>query len=104
MAMKVMTNRRDFPHTSPLMVAGSAVAGNTVKRPEAAIHDETGTDGFVEQVRINQQKLTAELKPHYDFIVCGISLRAVNHDYFLLCGGYGKSTDVTGQRSAIDNR
>jgi choline dehydrogenase len=26
---------------------------------------------FIERVRINQQKLTAELKPHYDFIVCG---------------------------------
>ncbi len=26
---------------------------------------------FAEQVRLNQQKLTAELKPHYDFIVCG---------------------------------
>jgi choline dehydrogenase len=26
---------------------------------------------FVERVRLNQQKLRAELKPHYDFIVCG---------------------------------
>jgi choline dehydrogenase len=26
---------------------------------------------FAERVRRNQQKLTAELKPHYDFIVCG---------------------------------
>ena len=26
---------------------------------------------FIERVRINQQKLTAGLKPHYDFIVCG---------------------------------
>src|SRR5215831_2090317 len=26
---------------------------------------------FIERARINQQKLTAELKPHYDFIVCG---------------------------------
>lgn len=32
---------------------------------------ETETKGFIERVRINQQKLTAELKPHYDFIVCG---------------------------------
>src|SRR5215472_16334168 len=29
------------------------------------------TKDFIERVRINQQKLTAELKPHYDFIVCG---------------------------------
>ena len=26
---------------------------------------------FAERVRLNQQKLTAELKLHYDFIVCG---------------------------------
>jgi choline dehydrogenase-like flavoprotein len=26
---------------------------------------------FVEQVRVNQKKLTTELKPSYDFIVCG---------------------------------
>src|SRR6202048_1100404 len=31
----------------------------------------TQTAGFAEQVRANQKKLTAELKPHYDFIVCG---------------------------------
>jgi choline dehydrogenase len=31
----------------------------------------THTAGFAERVRANQQKLTAELKPHYDFIVCG---------------------------------
>src|ERR1700693_3883914 len=32
---------------------------------------DTQTAGFSERVRANQQKLTAELKPHYDFIVCG---------------------------------
>src|ERR1700694_5425300 len=32
---------------------------------------DTHTAGFAEQVRANQQKLTAELKSHYDFIVCG---------------------------------
>ena len=26
---------------------------------------------FIERVRINQQTLTTQLKPHYDFIVCG---------------------------------
>jgi choline dehydrogenase len=26
---------------------------------------------FTERVRINQRKLAAELKSHYDFIVCG---------------------------------
>jgi choline dehydrogenase len=29
------------------------------------------TDDFAQRVRINQTKLTSELKPHYDFIVCG---------------------------------
>jgi choline dehydrogenase len=29
------------------------------------------TKDFIERVRINQRKLTAELKPHYDFIICG---------------------------------
>jgi choline dehydrogenase len=32
---------------------------------------DTRAAGFAERVRANQQKLTAELKPHYDFIVCG---------------------------------
>ena len=32
---------------------------------------DTHTAGFAERVRANQQKLTAQLKPHYDFIVCG---------------------------------
>ena len=32
---------------------------------------DTHAAEFVERVRANQQKLTAELKPHYDFIVCG---------------------------------
>ncbi|SHJ61015.1 choline dehydrogenase [Bradyrhizobium lablabi] len=35
--------------------------------PEQNAH----TAGFAERVRADQQKLTAELKPHYDFIVCG---------------------------------
>ena len=38
---------------------------------QTAIYDEMWTDDFIERVRVNQQKLTAELKPHYDFIVCG---------------------------------
>jgi choline dehydrogenase len=32
---------------------------------------DTHTAAFAERVRANQQKLTADLKPHYDFIVCG---------------------------------
>jgi choline dehydrogenase len=66
-----MTNRREFLRSSPLIIAGSTVTGAALKAPETAMRDETGTGGFVERVRINQQKLTTELKPHYDFIVCG---------------------------------
>jgi len=29
------------------------------------------TEDFAQRVRLNQAKLTSELKPHYDFIVCG---------------------------------
>jgi choline dehydrogenase len=32
---------------------------------------DSETANFTEQVRVNQQKLAAELKPQYDFIVCG---------------------------------
>src|ERR1700704_2797271 len=32
---------------------------------------DTHTAEFAERVRANQEKLTADLKPHYDFIVCG---------------------------------
>ncbi len=31
----------------------------------------TETVNFIERVRVNQQKLTADVKPRYDFIVCG---------------------------------
>src|SRR5262250_3922954 len=36
-----------------------------------SLETNIATKDFSERVRINQQKLTAELKPHYDFIVCG---------------------------------
>src|SRR4030088_2999171 len=40
-------------------------------RFESIPERDTHTAEFAERVRANQQKLTAELKPHYDFIVCG---------------------------------
>jgi choline dehydrogenase len=40
-------------------------------RFESDPEQDTHTAGFAERLRANQQKLTAELKPHYDFIVCG---------------------------------
>jgi choline dehydrogenase-like flavoprotein len=39
------------------------------RRGEFALMTETAD--FIERVRVNQHKLTAELTPHYDFIVCG---------------------------------
>jgi choline dehydrogenase len=66
-----MTNHRDFLRTSGLMVAAAAVTGNPAKKAEAAIFNVTRTQDFIERVRANQQKLTTELKPHYEFIVYG---------------------------------
>jgi choline dehydrogenase len=40
-------------------------------RFESDREHDTRTAGFAERVHANQQKLTAELKPHHDFIVCG---------------------------------
>ncbi|MEY2605893.1 MAG: choline dehydrogenase [Verrucomicrobiota bacterium] len=37
----------------------------------ASLERNTETADFIERVRVNQQKLAAEIKPHYDFIVCG---------------------------------
>ena len=66
-----MTDRREFLRTSGLIAAAAAFTVNPAKKAETAINDETRTGDFNERVRVNQQKLTAELKPHYDFIVCG---------------------------------
>jgi choline dehydrogenase len=38
---------------------------------ESDPEQDTHAVAFAERVRANQQKLAAELKPHYDFIVCG---------------------------------
>ena len=50
------------------MTVKSTFANNLV--PPGFEHNMQMAD-FIERVRINQQKLTAELQPHYDFIVCG---------------------------------
>ena len=40
---------------------------NTTASPDLG----TRSEDFAQRVRINQTKLISELKPHYDFIVCG---------------------------------
>jgi choline dehydrogenase len=37
----------------------------------ASLDPSTQAADFAERVRVNQAKLTSELRPHYDFIVCG---------------------------------
>src|SRR5580700_1225286 len=37
----------------------------------ASLESNTDAADFAERVRVNQAKLTSELRPHYDFIVCG---------------------------------
>jgi choline dehydrogenase len=37
----------------------------------ASLEPSTDAADFAERVRVNQAKLTSELRPHYDFIVCG---------------------------------
>ena len=68
--------------------------------PEA-LHKPEIAD-FAQRVRLNQQKLTSELKPHYDFIVCGsgssgsvVARRlAENRDVSVLLIEAGGSDDV----------
>jgi choline dehydrogenase len=45
------------------MKTNTSIAGNA----EAGVQNED----FAERVRVDQTKLTSELKPHYDFIICG---------------------------------
>jgi hypothetical protein len=37
----------------------------------ASLEPSTNAADFAERVRVNQAKLTSEVRPHYDFIVCG---------------------------------
>src|SRR5258708_33496647 len=52
---------------------GLAMAGLTRARSTemSSSNGKQSALDFVERVRANQRKLTSELKPHYDFIVCG---------------------------------
>jgi choline dehydrogenase len=70
----------------------------------------TETADFAERVRVNQQKLTADLKPHYDFIVCGsgssgsvVARRlAENPDVSVLLVEAGGSDDVPNVTEAVN--
>jgi choline dehydrogenase len=68
----------------------------------------THTEEFAQRVRVNQAKLTSELKPHYDFVVCGsgssgsvVARRlAENSNVSVLLLEAGGSDDVPSVREA----
>jgi choline dehydrogenase len=53
------------------MTTTKKIANLGKKHIPPSLERDIQTQDFIERVRINQQKLTAELKPLYDFIVCG---------------------------------
>ena len=76
---KVLENRDVFcQYVSDFMETDTKIAANG----EAGVK----TEDFAERVRVNQTKLTSELRPHYDFIVCGS----------------GMETDSVGTKSRTD--
>ena len=76
--MKIDTNqgqndmdisRRQFIKTASGTLAIGVATGSAALQVSAA--GTTQTTDFAERVRLNQAKLTSELRPHYDFIICG---------------------------------
>src|SRR6202008_655462 len=53
------------------MSAGEHRSMKTNGNITANLELSTDAADFAERVRVNQAKLTSELRPHYDFIVCG---------------------------------
>src|SRR5258708_14085842 len=53
------------------MSAGECRFMKTNGDSTASVEPSTHPADFAERVRVNQTKLTSELKPLYDFIVCG---------------------------------
>src|SRR5260370_14909759 len=62
-------SRRRFIKTASGTLAIGVAAGSAALKIRAA--GSTQTTDLAERVRVNQAKLTSELKPNYDFIVCG---------------------------------
>src|SRR5258707_10489203 len=62
-------SRRRFIKTASGTLAIGVAAGSAALIISAA--GSTQTTDFAERIRVNQAKLTSELKPHYDFIICG---------------------------------
>src|SRR5258708_17811835 len=62
-------SRRRFIKTTSGTLAIGVAAGSAALQVSAA--GSTQTTDFGERVRVNQAKLASELRPHYDFIICG---------------------------------
>jgi choline dehydrogenase len=62
-------SRRQFIKTASGTLAIGVAAGSAALQVSAA--GTTQTTDFAERVRLNQAKLTSELRSHYDFIICG---------------------------------
>jgi choline dehydrogenase len=62
-------SRRRFIKTASGTLAIGVAAGSAA--PQVSASGSTPTTVFAQRVRVNQAKLTSELRSHYDFIICG---------------------------------
>jgi choline dehydrogenase len=62
-------SRRQFIKTASGTLAMGVAAGSAAL--QVSVAGTTQTTDFAERVRLNQEKLTSELRSHYDFIICG---------------------------------
>src|SRR4030081_1816457 len=62
-------SRRRFIKTASGTLAIGVAAGSAAAQVSAA--GSTKTTDFAQRVRVNQAKLTSELRLQYDFIICG---------------------------------